>query len=1138
MKKKLFLVMVMVALLCCLFAISVSAKHEYTQLTDETLTNLDVKIILTDGTNEFDATMKFKDLFNYTLTTPTETVSYALKLSSIKATTITVGETEYTLKSSMVGIYIPDGVTHLNNSFMNQYSTVFSKAYLPDSIEVFGDGVFYKCGTFSFIDESGALDAYLPENLVQIGNNANNEGDSHFMSGCTLQNDTLVFPEGFTKFASKYAFNDGYAMKDGGVLKLVFLGKMTHVYTYHAQANSSFKFYFTKNSASEANIQAGGSSVNRVETRLVDGSWTYAYRNSITYADLSTAVDNTGKTLIININNNDPNSTSSAGTYDEKDWFYQSSRAITAYFCSGEMIMTFRNGTFGWKVYRSDVIEVDNAHPFEDNGTTVEPTCTIGGGTRYSCSICGSFIRLEDQTTDPLGHEYTEDNLVSSTTLGCLQDETKTYECQRCSEVFTVVVTEAPGHDMSIVTYPLEATYTSLGIKRLDCANCEYYTEYEYRIDPAGATMTIVLEDGTELSVLASLIFTSTFNEESQTASITGVHTSFTYGETTYAITDVHKIVVPFGFNHVAYEFSNGRDVEVYDFSLTKDLILANGAFRDNSYIEQVILGDGIMPMDDAFRASSKLVSVIIPDGVTVVFLSSQDPFYDNKTVQEFIIGKGANVDFAKTGFKGTMNSIARIVIGDGATVNFAQSAFSWLGGLKTFTIGKECHVTFGYDSFGNNQNLTSLTIGDSSTIIFNGNAFYKALKLETFTVGENCNLSFAGSSFAALTTLNELSFPDSTTITFAADNSFKDCTALETIYLPSSVTSLPKETFAGCTALKTVTLMGVTSIGEKAFALNSASDSVFTIYSHGTGNLSFGSNALSNRSNVVLYTNSTNITSLSSATYTVYVGIAHAHTPYTKDETCFENGYIGYATDCPCGKIAYGATYTVYSNEDTAGTAYTLDDIVIIDEFDGHDIVITVTYANGYDKTGLKCTVCSRECGETWESVETKPILTHKGYSYSLSGSVSGIQSGFHIELDALKEYNQYNEDLVIGLGILNPKYLGDEFFDGNVINADKGCLQINISSLDYSEISCMISFPSDNSLNSLELVIFAYVCEGEGTAPSQLIQKKYVENEASSAVSAVTRGENALHTVNLTYVKTPVAYPSKLEEYVAPQA
>ena len=412
MKKRLLLIVAMMALLCCLFAISVSAKHEYTPHTEDSLSNLDVKITLTDGENEFDTTVKFKDLFKYELKTDT----YALKLTGIKASTVTVSETEYTLKTSMTGIYFPDGITHLNGEFMRQYSTVFSKACLPDSIEFIGDYVFYKCGTLSLIDENGNLDNYLPENLTVIAS-ANGSGSDHFLSGCALQNSMLIFPEGLTNFGCSYSFNDGFSQKDN-MLILVFLGKMTNVNVANSIQNSAkFRFYFAKNSASDAIVTGSGTVAKRVDTKLINDQWAYAYKDATTGADVSSDVDTTGKTLTISINNNDPNSTSSAGSSDGKVWFYLSGQAPIFYFCSGEKLLTFRNGTFGWKVYVSDPIEATDTHPFEDSGVAVEPTCLVGGGTRYSCGVCGTFIRLEDQTSEALGHDYTDEDIVSSTPL-------------------------------------------------------------------------------------------------------------------------------------------------------------------------------------------------------------------------------------------------------------------------------------------------------------------------------------------------------------------------------------------------------------------------------------------------------------------------------------------------------------------------------------------------------------------------------------------------------------------------------------------------------------------------------------------------------------------------------------------------
>ena len=80
--------------------------------------------------------------------------------------------------------------------------------------------------------------------------------------------------------------------------------------------------------------------------------------------------------------------------------------------------------------------------------------------------------------------------------------------------------------------------------------------------------------------------------------------------------------------------------------------------------------------------------------------------------------------------------------------------------------------------------------------------------------------------------------------------------------------------------------------------------DKVADYYSHASADLTIHANAFANRANVVIYTLSTNVTSLPTAAYTIYAGIPHAQYEAKLDPTCTENGYDGYATLCPCGRI------------------------------------------------------------------------------------------------------------------------------------------------------------------------------------------------------------------------------------------
>lgn len=731
----------------------------------------------------------------------------------------------------------------------------------------------------------------------------------------------------------------------------------------------------------------------------------------------------------------------------------------------------------------------------EGEGVPTTPSCTTPSGTEYRCTLCNAFIRYEETAPAP-GHTYDENAPDSVDALTCTTNEIKHYTCSTCSEKVSVVTAYAAGHNYTILSYPVVSVPGSEGIKRFTCSNfdgaCGDYYEYAYRILPDEQDIRIEMIDGTKLVIKAKDILKYEVTEIDNIYKCRiyngSIKSSFVVGDVTYSTYDVKSFSIPYGVTQIDQNFKHGySNMTVIDLTDARDVSLPS-TFRDNTDITEIILGDNVKLQSDTFRYMNKLSIVRIADGATVVFPSGINPFSDFRGLDKIVIGDGANVRFERN-----------------TTIN-------WNGSTT--------------------RRISAIEIGDNATVYFGYRTFNGENSLATITFGENGKYTFAAECFQN-TALTSLNIPVSSTVTLEGNGAFKNCTTLESVWLPANVTEVKKDTFYGCTSLSKVVLLGATTIGESAF--NATSDAVLTIYAHATGDLTFGSNALANRANVVLYTNSKNITSLSNATYAIYVGLAHAVTPHTEAETCLENGYIGYATDCPCGEIAYGATYKAYTNENTEGTDITLDEIIIIDEFDGHDLVITVTYADGYDKNGVKCTSCKRGCGTEFDDITVKPIITHKGYSYKLNADGEmGLQSGFHLDIDALDEYNLYNEDLVIGLAILNPKYLGDAFFDGGDVNATKGFLQVDIDVFTYSEISCMINFPENTNLAGLELSIFAYIFDGKNDV--QLIQKQYAVGESAPVVSTVTKTDGKLHTVNLTNVMTPVALPENIKEYEIP--
>jgi hypothetical protein len=325
---------------------------------------------------------------------------------------------------------------------------------------------------------------------------------------------------------------------------------------------------------------------------------------------------------------------------------------------------------------------------------------------------------------------------------------------------------------------------------------------------------------------------------------------------------------------------------------------------------------------------------------------------------------------------------------------------------------------------------------------------------------------------------------------------------------------------------------MGATSIGENAF--NATTDKTLTIFSHAKGDLTISSSAFANRTNVVLYTMSTNVTSLSTTSYTIYSGIPHSQYEAKLDPSCLANGYDGYATDCPCGSIVSEVTFTIYTSgaEATSGS-YGVH--TVIPSLGGHTDKALIVYVNGFDKEGTKTTVCAVCSIALSDPTTVNAIFVHEGYSYKLNGDVTGIESAFKVDKEALKAYEQASgKKITFGMIIANPTYLGESFFANGVITASKGAIQVQVDMGDYSIFSCYISgFQKIDPQVNLELVIAGYTYEGDDVSTLKLMQKTYEVGDESPAVSKVTKSDATLHTVNIANVKTPVSFPANIKEF-----
>ena len=315
-------------------------------------------------------------------------------------------------------------------------------------------------------------------------------------------------------------------------------------------------------------------------------------------------------------------------------------------------------------------------------------------------------------------------------------------------------------------------------------------------------------------------------------------------------------------------------------------------AFSGCSSLESVTTPDGVTSIGNrAFSGCSSLTSATIPDSVTSI---GGYAFSHCSSLASITIGNGVT-SIGNYAFYGC-SSLISVTIGNSVT-SIGSVAFYNCSSLKDVYCNAAYPPTLGSNAFSNTtleniyvysecidiyktkwsdyadkivsndesagESVFTYTTTDGNTIDESKIEFF--VKSNTYTdgvgklvvYGENIK-AIPNKAFYQCTTLQTITIPDS--VTLIGDYAFSGCSSLTSFTIPNSVTSIGSVAFYNCSSLTSVTIPeSVTSIGDGAFRYCSGLTSI-TI---GNSVTSIGNSAFDNCRSLASVTIGNSVTSI-----------------------------------------------------------------------------------------------------------------------------------------------------------------------------------------------------------------------------------------------------------------------------------
>jgi len=473
---------------------------------------------------------------------------------------------------------------------------------------------------------------------------------------------------------------------------------------------------------------------------------------------------------------------------------------------------------------------------------TSEPaTCTKDGERHRSCTLCGETVETEVLIAP--GHAVGD--WIVDRAATCDMDGVRHKICATCGETTVSEKIYAPGHTLSDWIVDRAATCALAGVRHRICTKCDVTLETETLtvahtevIDAAVPATCIAtgLTAGSHCEVCKAVIVAQTVADmiahtygQDGLCTMCQVHDerylSFTEQlDGTYSIAAKEGVEMP---AHLVIPVTcQGKAVTKIEAS----------AFANCSTLQSITIPSSVTVIgESAFSYCKNLKSIELPDGLTAI---QQKTFYECNKLKDVIIPESVT-EIGAAAFAGCA-SLTEITLPHGVT-ELSGSLFGSCG-FTHFEVPD--HIkTIGTYVFTNCTKLTSVIIPESVTKI--GKEAFNDTPLETvYYAGDERNwpriligspndvLTAAEVVYASgLSCLNftlqsdgtyEVSAKDVSKlpavvvipaeyegrpITAIANSTFQNCTTLQTLVIPESVTRIGENAFRYCSALTSLTL-------------------------------------------------------------------------------------------------------------------------------------------------------------------------------------------------------------------------------------------------------------------------------------------------------------------------------------------